>query len=330
MPITSRSFVRATILLLVAGFISVLAIVVAAVWLAERNDRHADDLIDALAARRESFMIQNLVLDAETGQRGYLLTREEAYLEPYRNAVTGIEKQLADLRGLVRTQPQYADGVEQIARAIADKLTELDETIELAQSGRSNEALAMVRTDRGQKAMDSLRTATGSLTTTTDSLVQLYTAELRESAGLLLWVLAAGGFVILGIVGATSWLAWRYTRDLEAARAELIALNASLEVRVRERTADVREQRDRAETLLKEVNHRVGNSLALVGALVRMQSSVLKEPTMSGSWRSDRLFQASHRISRPPCGPREVRITFVSRQTVSRSQPTGPSPWVSL
>ena len=136
----------------------------------------------------------------------------------------------------------------------------------------------MVRTDRGRQAMDALRSATDSLTTTTDSLVQLYTAELRESAGLLLWVLAAGGFVILGVVGATSWLAWRYTRDLEAARAEMIALNASLEERVRERTADVREQRDRAEMLLKEVNHRVGNSLALVGALVRMQSSVLKDP----------------------------------------------------
>ena len=292
MPITSRSFVRATVLLLAAGFICVLAIVVAAVWLAERNDRHADELIDALAARREAFMIQNLILNAETGQRGYLLTREEAYLKPYNDAVTGIEKQLAELRGLVRTQPQYADSVEAIARAIADKLIELDETIELMRQGQSDAALAMVGTDRGAKAMDTLRAATDSLTTTTDTLVQLYTAELRESAGRLLWVLAAGGFVILGVVGATSWLAWRYTRDLEAARSEMMALNASLEERVRERTADVREERDRAEMLLKEVSHRVGNSLALVGALVRLQASVLSDPAAT-----EALKEAQTRIN---------------------------------
>jgi len=140
--------------------------------------------------------------------------------------------------------------------------------------------------------MDTLRTATDSLTTTTDSLVQLYTAELRESAGRLLWVLAAGGFVILGVVGATSWLAWRYTRDLEAARSEMMALNASLEERVRERTADVREERDRAEMLLKEVSHRVGNSLALVGALVRLQASVLSDPAAT-----EALKEAQTRIN---------------------------------
>jgi two-component sensor histidine kinase len=71
-----------------------------------------------------------------------------------------------------------------------------------------------------------------------------------------------------------------------------MALNATLEERVRARTADVRAQRDRAEMLLKEVHHRVGNSLALVGALVRLQASVLSDPAAI-----DALKEAQTRIN---------------------------------
>lgn len=239
MPISSTSFIRATVLLLLAGFIAVFAIVATAIWLADRNNSSADDLIDALTARRESFRIMNLLLDAETGQRGYLLTRDEAYLEPYRDALTRLDPEVAALRGVAGKQPQYAADIDALVVGIDGKIAELSETIELMQAGRDEEALAIVRTDRGKKAMDAVDAMAERLIAATEHSVSANTRALRQSAGQLLWVLAAGGFAILGIVGATSWIAWRYTRDLERARAEVMALNTTLEARVRERTLDV-------------------------------------------------------------------------------------------
>ncbi len=275
MPISSQSFIRATILLLVAGCVSVLAIVVAAIWIAGRNDTQADDLVDSLLARREAFQVLNLILDAETGQRGYLLTHDEAYLQPYTEAVAKVDSTIAKLREIERTQPRYAAAIETLAARISEKLAELARTVEVAKAGRFDEAIAVVRTGRGKALMDDVRSASDVLIGATDTLVRTNTAALRESARLLVWVLAAGGFVILGVVGATSWTAWRYTRDLEMARGELIAFNATLEARVRDRTADVARANEEIQRFAYIVSHDLRSPLVnIMGFTSELQAGL--------------------------------------------------------
>jgi signal transduction histidine kinase len=275
MPINSASFVRATILLLIVGFVSVFAIVAAAVWLAARNDIHADNLIDALDARRIAFRALNLLLDAETGQRGYLLTHEEAYLAPYTEALANLETELGRLRDLAKTQPRYAAGIEDLIDHVAVKRRELDDTVGLMQAGNPDAALTLVRTDRGRVAMEEVRNSAQRLITATEGQVRLNTNSLRASAGQLLWALAAGGFVILGIVGSVSWLAWRYTRDLEMARSEVMALNATLEVRVRERTADVIRANEEIQRFAYIVSHDLRSPLVnIMGFTTELQSGL--------------------------------------------------------
>jgi hypothetical protein len=57
MPLTSKAFVRATVFLLGVGILTVIAILVAAVWLAGRNHVAADDLIEVLEIRREALTV---------------------------------------------------------------------------------------------------------------------------------------------------------------------------------------------------------------------------------------------------------------------------------
>jgi len=102
--------------------------------------------------------------DAETGQRGYLLTGNERYLQPYLKgkevAASSIEKLIESAHtlsqfGLLRT----------IQRDMRDKIDELDATVRLRREGRLEEALAIVKTDAGKEYMDRLRSGIGSFVT---------------------------------------------------------------------------------------------------------------------------------------------------------------------
>ncbi|MHC5721345.1 MAG: CHASE3 domain-containing protein, partial [Nostoc sp.] len=87
--------------------------------------------------------------DAETGQRGYLLTGNESYLEPYANARAAAPGELAALRKMLSDNPTQIERLDNVERLSADKFAELAETIALRRAGSAEAALAVVRTDRG-------------------------------------------------------------------------------------------------------------------------------------------------------------------------------------
>ncbi len=104
--------------------------------------------------------IQNLLSstkDAETGQRGYLLTGEEAYLEPFNSGKTAIDGELNRMRTLIARNVEQQQRLDQLQAVIADKLSELLSTIELRKAGKSDQAMAIVRTDHGKILMDRIR-----------------------------------------------------------------------------------------------------------------------------------------------------------------------------
>ena len=90
-------------------------------------------------------------------------------------------------------------------------------------------------------------------------------------------------------------------------------MNASLEQRVKSRTADLIAARDKAEVLLAEVNHRVANSLSMVAALVRLQSNGIKDQVAK-----DALNETQGRID-AIIGGAQVAVQF-GRRAVRRSR----------
>ena len=96
--------------------------------------------------------------DAETGQRGYLLTGDERYLEPYTSSHSVVAASIARLRSLVTYDDVVArQHLDAVAEAISAKLAELEETIKLRRDRGLDAALAVVKTDRGRAHMDRLR-----------------------------------------------------------------------------------------------------------------------------------------------------------------------------
>jgi len=99
-----------------------------------------------------------LASDAETSQRGYLLTDKTAYLQPYEAAVQGIPKILNRLQNAFEEDPEGLAMFSLISRTMSSKLAELDITIHLQKKGLLNASKAVLGTDLGQQKMKDLRT----------------------------------------------------------------------------------------------------------------------------------------------------------------------------
>jgi methyl-accepting chemotaxis protein len=101
--------------------------------------------------------VMKLLVDAETGQRGYLLTGEDRYLEPYRGALSALDGSIARIAELTQDNPHQQARMQPLKDLVKQKLDELAQTIDLRRGQGFDAALAVVRTDRGKTAMDNIR-----------------------------------------------------------------------------------------------------------------------------------------------------------------------------
>ena len=122
--------------------------------------------------------------DAETGQRGFLLTGDARYLEPYLRAVKEISPALDTLTQIeaARNRPDQAKRIERLKLLAKDKLDELEQTIELRRNQSLDAALTIVGTDRGKVIMDQIRTLCGEIQTASYDLLNQQTEARRTSA----------------------------------------------------------------------------------------------------------------------------------------------------
>jgi signal transduction histidine kinase len=138
---------------------------------------------------------------------------------------------------------------------VGQKLEELAQTVELQKDGKHDEALAIVKTDRGKDIMDVIRRHVSRLIDTVEAKLSVSAASQKENASLARWfTLGAGLVILLAALGATATIL-RYTRDLIAARTEMEELNAGLETRVKERTADLQRANDEIQRFAYIVSH---------------------------------------------------------------------------
>ncbi|GAA5122030.1 response regulator [Luteolibacter yonseiensis] len=146
------------------------------------------------------------VKDAETGQRGFLITGEESYLQPYQLARTGINAEVAKLREFTRNSVIQSDLMPQVEAQIESKLVEMEETISLRRERGFEPAREVVITDRGKQTMDGLRSNLGAMEREEKRMMDLRTAEMNAShrAALASGMITAGLGIALSF--AVTWL----------------------------------------------------------------------------------------------------------------------------
>ncbi len=239
MPIANKNFIRTTAILLLVGLLALIAIVGTSIWLVEQTQNHFDDVIEARDARTAAVNLRASLHDIETAQRGYILTSDERYLEPYVASRDDIFPQYEALRQILLAYPQATEPMARLLEVIEVKTSEIDETIALVQAGDADAAVDIVITDRGRALMDEARTFFTALISAADDRLTEGAALQRQTANWLRLTTILGALVIFAVVGAAVWMALRYTRELLNAREEVRALNVGLEERINERTQDL-------------------------------------------------------------------------------------------
>ncbi|WEK46420.1 MAG: response regulator [Candidatus Andeanibacterium colombiense] len=117
----------------------------------DQSIRHTHSVLIALEE------LLSTAQDAETGQRGYLLTGTGKYLEPYKTAIEALPDRLNTVAELTRDNPVQQGNLAPLRRHVDAKLEELRETIEARESKGEAAALAIVASDRGKTEMDAIR-----------------------------------------------------------------------------------------------------------------------------------------------------------------------------
>ena len=144
----------------------------------------AEALADISQAQRTRADLNRLLqhmLDAETGQRGYLLTGDPQYLEPYVAAVSDIKRNLDSLRQFYSASPQELAILAQLADRVARKLNEMEVTVQLRQRNNEDAWKFVITTDVGHEHMEAIREQSAQLIAASTHKMTLGEAQITQS-----------------------------------------------------------------------------------------------------------------------------------------------------
>lgn len=248
--------------LLMLSLLALVACVVTIILAARAEFRFRDQELQSTQVIEALDSVIVLALNAESGQRGYMLTGDKAYLEPYERAIGEFRTSVDTVQSLMKgpSTPSREAATAELQKWTGVKVVELTSTTELFSAGNVSGAMKLVRTDAGKTAMDQMRQTAGLLIEEEQALLGIARSEARRSRLLVLACVIALSF--LSLFGFALAL-----RNLQ--RSQKLGV-------VEEHARQLVEERERTDLLARELNHRVKNLFAIVQSII---SSTARQET---------------------------------------------------
>jgi len=228
--VKQRKQSRRPVFLLAAGFIVLTASVLIAFLSLVLQEDATRSVRHTLEVEVHIFNIGRLVTQAESGQRGYLITGEQSYLAPYRRARVQLPGALVDLDEATRDNPVQIRAARELTELARLRIAILEESVRLMMRGDRERALAVVTSGRGQRVMTEISRRLGRMVREEERLLA-YRAGLADKRAVLvrtilsLSVLGAILLAIVAVLGAK--------RRIDALESSIDDLNAESEARDR-------------------------------------------------------------------------------------------------
>ena len=255
--------------------------------------------LDRLAAINASrAKIQSLaqgILDAESGQRGYLLTARKEYLVPYAKAHETIADSFEFLHSYYGAEPGSAEVLRKLQALVATRLSELAETIRLLDEGKIDAAKELVLSDIGKEKMEALRALSAQLLAGETSNLEASRADIYRT--LLLSRIGMAALSAVSLLALFLFLRHAETTVLHEKELKrlLQAERDGLEVNVAERTAQLTQLTQHLLTAREDERNRLARNLHdELGALL---TSAKLDAARIKSRLADTAPEASERLA---------------------------------
>ena len=210
-----------------------------------RSQDAVEQLAQGLSTRADVNKLLQSMLDAETGQRGYLLTGNETYLEPYDKAVATVQTNLDRLRTQFTGSPEDMQEFALLSRQTSRKLAEMELSLRLRRQGNEDAWKFILSTDVGKEHMEAIRQHTQELIARSDRRLQQGREQIEQSL-----MLSRIGIATVTAIGLLAF--YMYLRQTQAVQSVNLREQEVLE-RERDRLEGL--VRDRTATLSELANH---------------------------------------------------------------------------
>jgi CheY-like chemotaxis protein/CHASE3 domain sensor protein len=273
---------------LAAALVALVAIAVLSyrALVARSDAAHALDHTDEIQDHLHHFL--SSLKDAETGQRGFLLTGVERYLDPYQLALGDIATELTTLRRLTLEDPAQQRRLDVIAPLVDAKLAETRQTIDLQRAGDAARALAVVQSDRGHAVMERLRGSIDAMLEAEQARLVQRTTAWEDSGRWSSYTMFGGVALIAGMIGLIGVLASRDFRAVEAESwSRRVELALSSELQGDHRLASIGDKA--LHRLVDALGARVGAIHVTEGDQLRRIAGHAIAPGLDAIWLGDGL-----------------------------------------
>lgn len=226
--------------------------------------------------RRSGYRVfMQRVTDAETAQRGYLLTGNDDYLGPLSGARAEAEAVLAEMEAAAAPGSIHAEELAETRRLMEAKFEELQLTIDLSHAGRANEARVIVGADNGRRAMDQIRAIFERVEARENAFIAAGRIRSDASAMRLQWVILLSGLLIVGVGGLLIVAVRGAMSDMRQSRDDAPAAEArtASEMHARTQAEDKVRQLQKMETIGQitgGVAHDFNNMLAVIMSALQL------------------------------------------------------------
>ncbi|MCY7304937.1 MAG: CHASE3 domain-containing protein, partial [Rhodoferax sp.] len=195
---------RKTFIGFLVALVAVLSMTTVSYQALQARSASAKLMTQSLEIMRKVESTFSTLKDAELGQRGFLLTGSDRYLEPYIAALNTLPRQLADIRRLAAGNLVKLRRLDSVDSLVTKKLAGIQETIALQRAGKSAAALELVRTGQGKEQMDRLREVIEEILIDERAAADTLTQDWERAAAYSIFVLVGGAAVLLFLITASA------------------------------------------------------------------------------------------------------------------------------
>lgn len=230
----------------VAGFGAALAILISVGIVSYRN--MVRDEKDRLWVNHTHLVLEKMdavltdLLDAETGERGYILTGEESFLEPYTHAIEHVNPDIRELRELTADNLLQQGTLDHAEPLISERLGMLRDRIEARRQQGLISGAEIVRQGPGKQHMDRIRAQLAEMKQEENRLLKLRSDETAKSSRDTRIMIVSGEILAITFLCLAGMVVGQEMGQRKRAEEEVRGFNADLERRVAERTAELNER----------------------------------------------------------------------------------------